>query len=629
MYAVSADYTTALDAPVKRFRLTGSVGSVSFTEANVLANSFTISNRVSELNEIKLGSVYIAQLTAKFTGLNIPRGSWVGQTITVSEGLQLADESFEDVPLGVFTIAEANHTNEGVEVIAYDAMTLFDKAINITQTQGEAYDLIGLMCLDCGATFGMTKADVEALPNGTETLVLFPESDIQTWRDFLSWLAATLCSVATIDRAGNLVLRQYSTTSVASIDETHRFTGCSFSDFAAHYTGMSVVNTAAQTLKYYSVIPDSGLAYSLGANPFVQTDFDLVQNIIDDFSTVSLVPFRAQMLGGAIYDLCDCLTFTGGIASGAVCGVMAYEYTYNHGYTVQGFGSNPDLATAQSKTDKDIAGLSSRTDANKLVNFTYANASNISIADGSSDTVVSFHIVARTATWFIFGAEIKHTAATSETDSTAYTENDLVVTAKVYINSVLKTYVPVTTEQDGVRLVHLLDSFQVDPGSVVVDVVFECAGGSISISKGNARAYLFGACLEDLAVSSIYVKTPPTKTTYMQTQHLDLTGCQIYARYNDGTETAGPINPLCTFSPASGVELTEIGVQNVNVTYEDFHTSFQITVSPLDVMRYLRYTERETRYDVAGLHEEHIVEDNIHELTIPATYNGKPLVIHS
>lgn len=623
MYSVSNDYLTALAAPVHTYRLTGTVGTESFTQANII--SLSIDNQVSEGSEVKLGSVYAGELNATFSGLSIARGSWVGKTITLSEGLLLANDTYEDVPLGVFTIAEANHTNEGVQVVAYDAMTLFDKAINLTQTQGEPYDLIGLMCLDCGATFGMTKAEVEALPNGTETLVLFPESDIQTWRDFLSWLAATLCSVATIDRAGNLILRQYSTTSVASIDETHRFTGCSFSDFAAHYTGMSVVNTAAQTLKYYSVVPDSGLAYSLGANPFVQTDFDLVQNIIDDFSTVSLVPFRAQMLGGAIYDLCDCLTFTGGIASGAVCGVMAYEYTYNHGYTVQGFGSNPDLATAQSKTDKDIAGLSSRTDANKLVNFTYANASNISIADGSSDTVVSFHIVARTATWFIFGAEIKHTAATSETDSTAYTENDLVVTAKVYINSVLKTYAPVTTEQDGVRLVHLLDSFQVQPGSVVVDVVFECAGGAVSISAGNSRAYLFGACLEDFEIRSIYVKTMPTKVSYTENQNLDLDGCEIYGRYNDGTES--DVTALCTFDPVDGSQLTEAGDQTVTVTYGDLETEIPITVTPLDVLRYLRYTETPTQYLVSGLHEEHIVEDNIHELTIPATYNGKTLII--
>ena len=92
MYSVSQDYLDALDLPVRTYKLAGTIGGVSFDESNVL--SIEISNQVSEGSEIKLGSVYIGELTASFYGVTgIARGSWVGKTIVLSEGLMLADKA--------------------------------------------------------------------------------------------------------------------------------------------------------------------------------------------------------------------------------------------------------------------------------------------------------------------------------------------------------------------------------------------------------------------------------------------------------------------------------------------------------------------------------------------------------
>lgn len=568
MYSVSADYLTALASPVARFRLSGTVGSVSFTDENVVLGTFTINNNCSEGNEIKIGSVYVGQLKATFTGLSIARGSWLGKEITVSEGLQLADESFEDVPLGVYTVAEANHTLEGVEVVAYDNMTLFDKVVGFDQTSAEPFDILSLACTDCGVTLGMAQADVEALPNGTETLELFAENDIQTWRDLISWVALTLCAVATINRDGELELRQYSMTSDATIDESHRFTGCSFSDYACKYTGMSVVEITGQRTLYYHSTPDDGLTYNTGSNPLVQDDPDRVQAIINAFSSISLVPFSAKMLGGAIYDLCDCLTFSGGIANGAVCGVMAFVYSYNRGYSVEGYGSNPDLANAKSKTDKDIAGLSSQLDAAKIAHFTYTNASGITIADGASDTVVYYHIVAKSATWFAFECEIKHTAETTEVVSgDDYEENDLVVTATVSINGTPRTYQPVITEQDGETLIHLSGSFNAGAGALVVEISLECAGGNIAISAGDANCYLWGTLLEDLRLERIEVVNPPRNYVTFVGEAIDYDGVKVLGTYQDGTTS--DLTALCTYDPADGTIATDEGAVTVQVEYTE------------------------------------------------------------
>ena len=55
----------------------------------------------------------------------------------------------------------------------------------------------------------MTQAEVDALPNGTESLSLYTENDIETWQDFIFWVAQATGTFATMDRQGKLVLRKY------------------------------------------------------------------------------------------------------------------------------------------------------------------------------------------------------------------------------------------------------------------------------------------------------------------------------------------------------------------------------------------------------------------------------------
>lgn len=586
MYSVSADYLTALSAPVKKFRLTGSVGSFSFTQANIIENTFSIVNRVSEGSEVKLGSVYIGQLKATFTGLNIARGAWLGKVITVSEGLQLADESYEDVPLGIYTIADAKHTLEGVEVVAYDAMSKMDKGFRIDQTNGEPFDLLSLACDKCGVTLAQTRVQIESFPNGGETFYLPSESDIETWRDFVSWIAQTLASVATINRDGELELRQYSTTSSATIDETQRFSGCSFSDFAVKYTGCSVVKVEEGITHYVSVTPDDGLTYNLGQNPFLQGDDDTMQQaLINSFSAVQLVPFSAQMLGGAIYDLCDCLTFTGGVAAGAKVGVMGYSYSYNGGYKVEGYGSNPDLANARSKTDKDISGLIGQMDLDKPRIFAYTNSTAVTIADGDTETVCYLHVVAKKMTRFVLQLEVNHLAETTETETAStYTNTDLNITGKIYINDVLQDFSPVEVEQDGTQGYFLTFTEQVPQQGMEVRVDLACSGGNISVAIGDVQAYLMGPGFDDFKIESITITSLPNNLFPYGLVNYD--GLVIDGVFNDGSQL--DVTDDCTITPAEGTAISgdaEVVHMTANYNNGQFTEEFDAPVNPLFITR--------------------------------------------
>lgn len=583
MYSVSNNYLNALAAPVKTFRLIGTVGTVSFDESNII--DISIDNQVSEGSEIKIGSVYAGVLTATFNGLTIARGSWVGKTITLSEGLLIdaTNDTYEDVPLGIFTVAEANHTAEGVEVTAYDAMTNFDKTRNDLTDTGTAYAFLTLMCQKCGVTLGSTLADIQALPNGTETFSIYAENDIETWRDLLSWIAQTLGAVATIGRDGKLYLRQYSMTAAATIDETHRFTGCSFSDFVTYYTGMSVVDIALRQTEYKSEVVDDGLTYNLGSNPLVQGHYEYVQEIIDDFSNVALTPFNAQMLGGAIYDLCDCLTFSGGIAAGATCGVMGYTWKYNGAYSVKGFGANPALASAKSKTQKELEALYNTVGQEINEMSVVQNSTAVTIAENTETSILkyNFEVTEEENTTMVDVSVVMTATATETLAGEVYTLADLVAQLRFYVdNSQVTVYDPtfiVDEGKDTMTFNYSLSGLSV--GAHEFDIRLEMSGGSGSVAVGDVHEMLWGYGITfEVYAKAIQVDEMPYRTTFYVGQSLNYNGLKVNKIFNNGlTED---VTSACTFDPAQGTALTEydIGSLTVDVSEGDFYTDFALTV---------------------------------------------------
>lgn len=412
MYPVSDAYKTAMKAVEQEHKIYGTIGGINFEERNILRGSLTITNQCSDNEEIKIGQVYIGELKATFIEVPLPRYYWKGLDITVFFAMKLADGSYEEIPLGIFTVSEADWTSSGVVVTAYDNMARFDKTFYYEQQiVGKAYDLVMFACEQCGVTFGMEEEEVLALPNGDMNLSAYFENDIETWRDYLSWLAQTLGCFATIDRGGRLVFRTYGGEPVDVIDDFHRFQGASFSDYETRYTGMSVVNIKTQWTNYYYVTPDDGLTYNLGSNPFLQYGTEEGYNarrraVLEALQGIRFVPFKAIAIGNPVYDLGDVLIFTNGIADGTKQSCLTkYVFEYNSRYEMQCGGKDPALASARSKSDKNIAGLLSGVKTNELVVHGYINATDYMIHQ-EEKTIISINYATTVDTHPIFIATI-------------------------------------------------------------------------------------------------------------------------------------------------------------------------------------------------------------------------------
>lgn len=366
MYAVSNNYLTAMLAPTRQHRLTGTIGTLAFTDADIVRDTFTVSGQAMDRSDIHYGGVFIGQL--KMTVLpsfGISRSEWQGKTITPSVGLKVG-ASWEDVPLGIYTVAEAKWSATGVQIVAYDNMAKFDQAFPGIDTYQDLtpYQWLTTMCSLCGVTLGTTQAAIEAMPNGTEVLGIHQDNDIETWRDLLSWLAQALAGFATINRSGQLEIRQFGNPTGLTMTATERFAGASISDFSTHYTGVGLTLIDQNSYYYLAAATDDGAPMKLGANPLLQhylsSEIDRkLQPILTELGNFEFTPFKSGLLGDVALDLGDVVAFTGGLADNDTACVMAYTYRFARSYTAEGYGDNPALADAKSKVSKSLSGIRS------------------------------------------------------------------------------------------------------------------------------------------------------------------------------------------------------------------------------------------------------------------------------
>ena len=293
MVNISEAYKVAMRSVAQEHRLIGTVGNVSFDESNIVDGSFTITNQSTDTSDVVLGSCYVGELQAEFTGLNITWSNWIGKVISPVFGLKLGNNEWESVPLGKFRIAKATHTEFGVHVTAYDNMTKFDKVFKKSRFMNLSgmYNIIDRICTDCGVTLGMTIAEIEALPNGSrEGINIYGSTgakkefanDISTYRDLLFWCAQTLGCFATIDRAGQLVFRKYNQTVVDKVSDSNRLTGATFEDYITHYIGIYVENLDTNTEDYYGYDTTALTAELNETSAEISADNDRIDELVDD-----------------------------------------------------------------------------------------------------------------------------------------------------------------------------------------------------------------------------------------------------------------------------------------------------------------------------------------------------------
>ena len=390
MYPVSEAFLQAVQGNTRKYYWTGKITTAAgaeypFTQEDIVKGSGYITAQCCGNSEIELGAVYAAEMGISLF-LDIDRYTLEDAEVELAYHLRLADGTYEAVPMGIFEVSEANRTVHVLELKAYDRMLRFDRAFNGFETIGTAYGMMALCSTACGVELAQSQAEIEALPNGSEMLSIYPENDIETYRDVLYFTAQVLGGFFCVNREGKLEFRQYGETPVMEILQKHRFSS-SFSDFVTRYTAVSSTNLRTQTSEYYALEEDDGLTMNLGVNPLLQfgleeTRAELCGNILTALSAVNYVPFDSDTIGNPALDLGDVLTFSGGQADAQqITCVTSFTVKIGGRQSLKCVGKNPRLSQAKSKNDKNISGLLNQIEAGKIGIHTFTNASEYSIGE--------------------------------------------------------------------------------------------------------------------------------------------------------------------------------------------------------------------------------------------------------
>ena len=435
MYPVSEAFLQAVQENTRRQKWSGRITTTKgveyeFTDKDIVKGSGYITRQCCGSAEIELGSVYAAEMGITLF-LDADRYSLEDATVELFYSIKLADGSWETIPMGIFEISEANRNIKTLEIKAYDYMLRFEKSASTESSSGCPYDFLSWACEKCKVELAHTQEEIEAMPNGTELLGIYPDGNIETYRDLLFYVAQVLGKVCQINREGKLQLVSYGNEPVVTMEAKHRFSS-SYSDFVTRYTAVYSTNEVDAISEYYCLDPDDGLTMNLGINPLLQyglqnTREALITNILNAISVVEYVPFDSTTIGNPALDPMDVVKFSGGHADqNALSCITSITYKIHGKHALKGVGKNPLLASAKSKADKNIIGLLNQVATSKYVVCAFENASELKVGSEPIRIIdVTFASIESTSVLFMGNVNCV-VKAEDETVSAKYTASHLV-----------------------------------------------------------------------------------------------------------------------------------------------------------------------------------------------------------
>ena len=412
MHPTSEEYKTVIKKNSRKFFWTGNIilkdeTIIPFTNKDILKGSGYIHRSCSGSSELEIGTVYAGEFGISLFS-NIDRYSLEDSKLELFYHQELENKKVETIPMGIFDVTEANRSKKILELKGYDYMLRFDKNFPVTDTFGTAFELLSLSCEKCKVELGMTEDEVKAFVNGEEVLAIYQDHDIETYRDFIHYIASTLGAFAGVSREGKLVLKKYAESISTEIKTRERFSS-SISDFKTRYTAINSTNAKTKIAEYYSLENDDGLTMNLGINPLMQLGLPekrkrMCEVLLTEICKIHHTPFDMVTIGDPSLDVGDriAISYEEEKIEGLITDI---EYKINGKHRILGVGKNPYLSKAKSKNDKNIVGLLNQIESEKLVVHAYSNYSAFNLS--TTDTpIIRIEFASNKETEAIFNASI-------------------------------------------------------------------------------------------------------------------------------------------------------------------------------------------------------------------------------
>lgn len=210
MLDVSAAYTAAIKDKNRTDRITGTIKlcdgeTINITDDIIVNNSVTLKEQLVSGDTFEIGTFYTNQLDITVYDDNFLSRTYANARITPKYEIQLADGTWESVPLGVFTVDNSLTKRKGSihKLTAFDDSTKFD--VDISAYSG-GKKTVQQHIKDLAADVGITLAttDFSSYPNYDLAVDSAASTAIQTYRDLVEWCCALMAASARINRYGKL-----------------------------------------------------------------------------------------------------------------------------------------------------------------------------------------------------------------------------------------------------------------------------------------------------------------------------------------------------------------------------------------------------------------------------------------
>lgn len=547
MFPTSEEYKTVIKKNSRKFYWTGNIilkdeTTISFTNKDILKGSGYIHRSCSGSSELEIGTVYAGEFGISLFS-NIDRYSLEDSKIELFYHQELESKKIETIQMGIFDVTEANRSKKILELKGYDYMLRFDKNFPVTDTFGTAFELLTLSCEKCKVELGMTEDEVKAFVNGEEVLAIYQDHDIETYRDFIHYIASTLGAFAGVSRDGKLVLKKYAESISTEIKTRERFSS-SISDFKTRYTAINSTNAKTKIAEYYSLENDDGLTMNLGINPLMQLGLPekrkrMCDALLTEICKIHHTPFDMVTIGDPSLDVGDRIVIS--YEEEKIEGLITdIEYKINGKHRILGVGKNPYLSKAKSKNDKNIVGLLNQIESEKLVVHAYSNYSAFNLS--TTDTpIIRIEFASNKETEAIFNASILLNIICDTEEKTRKISRKVKKQVEV-LNNDGKSYDPPkfdtqegTSEKEEVEELDFIENIEI-PTRIVITYVFNDTKIEHHIPKEN---YLSG----DHILNLFY---PLTKL-----QEKTMNSFSVLIRLESGQAMIGKDNAIAAISGQS------------------------------------------------------------------------------
>ena len=438
MVTISSEYLAAIRAMGRADRLMGTLTlddgtQIPLSDANVEDGSVSISWECVSGEEIELGSATMAQLDMAIR-TELSRYVFYGAKIVLSYGVLLPGGTWYDVPLGAFTVAEAERKSTLVEMTAYDNLLAMDKDYGGKALYGTPFEIFVAICEECGLELATTEEEFLAMPNGSEKIQVDETSGCKTWRDCAKVVAQMLGAFVVADRDGKVALRRYGKEKAVTIPRKNRFT-TKMADYICSYMGLRVVSSSGE-YRAYDVNQEEGLeltiqdapAWDYGMEETLQARVDaLLQEVIQIIYT----PGDVTMTGDPALECGDLVELQ--TEDGVVTTLItSMTWKYRGRMTVKSAGVNPYLKSQVTRKTVILRELQTQTTENKLIFYSFTNQNAVTVKSGGDEQLVSqvtFATTKPTSAMFIAQLPVEVACEDMVTSKTTETQTEYPVTA--------------------------------------------------------------------------------------------------------------------------------------------------------------------------------------------------------